>query len=203
MTDEMKQQAQTAEAEAEKNPDVASEETAKEEKPEVNTEAAEEEKKQPEAKEGEEKDPLSEANEKLDQTKDQLLRLMAEFDNYRKRTTKEKDQSFERGERCVVEAILPIIDNLERAIAANKEQDQNDPFFKGVQMTYDQLIKALGKIGVQQLDDLGKTFDPAFHEAMQRVEDENAGDDEIVAVFQKGYVMNGTLLRASLVKVAN
>jgi len=199
----MKQQAQTAEAEAEKNPDVASEESANEAMPEVKTEAAETNSEQTEPEKGEEKDPLEEANQKLDQTKDQLLRLMAEFDNYRKRTTKEKDQSFERGERNVVEAILPIIDNLERAIAANKDQDQNDPFFKGVQMTYDQLLKALGKIGVEQLDDLGKTFDPAFHEAMQRVEDENAGDDEIVAVFQKGYVMKGTLLRASLVKVAN
>ncbi len=212
MTDEMKQQAQKAEAEAEKNPEMAAEGTAEKSAQEAETVKAEAPEKEQceetkaeekQAEEAEVKDPLKEVNDKLEQTKDQLLRLMAEFDNYRKRTTKEKDQSFERGERCVVEAILPIIDNFERAIAANKDQDQNDPFFKGIQMTYDELIKALSKIGVQQLDDLGKTFDPAFHEAMQRVEDENAGDDEIVAVFRKGYVMNGTLLRASLVKVAN
>lgn len=147
------------------------------------------------------RDPLEEANEKFGQLKDQHLRLMAEFDNYRKRTTKEKEQSFERGQRNVVEAMLPVIDNLERAIAASKNED--DPFLKGVVMTYEQMMKTLNQMGVEQLQDVGKTFDPNFHEAMMRVEDENAGEDEIVAVLRKGYTMNGTLLRASLVKVAN
>lgn len=147
------------------------------------------------------KDPLEEAAEKFNQLKDQHLRLMAEFDNYRKRTTKEKEQSFERGQKSAVEAILPVVDNLERALASNKNEE--DPLLKGVQMTYDQMIKSLSMMGVEQLDDVGKTFDPNFHEAMMRVEDENAGEDEIVAVLRKGYTMNGTLLRASLVKVAN
>ncbi|MCF0135848.1 MAG: nucleotide exchange factor GrpE [Lachnospiraceae bacterium] len=142
-----------------------------------------------------------EAAEKYEQIKDQHLRLMAEFDNYRKRTTKEKEQSFERGQRCVVEAMLPVIDNLERAIAAGGREE--DPFAKGVQMTYDQMIKALNQMGVEQLEDVGKTFDPNFHEAMMRVDDENFKEDEIVAVLRKGYTMNGALLRASLVKVAN
>ncbi len=148
------------------------------------------------------KDPLEEATEKFNQLKDQHLRLMAEFDNYRKRTTKEKEQSFERGQRNAVEAVLPVIDNLERALMSSKNEE-DDPLLKGVQMTYDQLIKSLAQMGVEQLDDVGKTFDPNFHEAMMRVEDENAGEDEIVAVLRKGYTMNGTLLRASLVKVAN
>ena len=94
-----------------------------------------------------------------------------------------------------------MVDNLERALASNKNEE--DPLLKGVQMTYDQMIKSLSMMGVEQLDDVGKTFDPNFHEAMMRVEDENAGEDEIVAVLRKGYTMNGTLLRASLVKVAN
>lgn len=170
--------------------------------PEEINEAVQEENipEEAEAKPEEKKDPVQEANEKYEQIKDQHLRLMAEFDNYRKRTTKEKEQSFERGERNVVEAMLPIIDNLERALASGKDAD--DPFQKGVQMTYDQMIKALSLLGVEQLDDLGKTFDPNFHEAMMRAEVEGAAEDEIVAVLRKGYVMNGTLLRASLVKVA-
>lgn len=151
--------------------------------------------------EGTPKDPLEEANEKLAQTKDQLMRLMAEFDNYRKRTTKEKEMSFERGERNVVEAMLPVLDNFDLAIASYKDKD--DPHLKGIQMTYDLMIKALNGLGVTCMDSLGKTFDPNFHEAMQRVEDEEKGEDEIVAVFRKGYMMNDTVLRAALVKVAN
>ncbi len=139
--------------------------------------------------------------EELKRVKDQLLRTLAEFDNYRKRTTREKEQTFERGERFVVEAFLPVIDNLERAIASHK--DPEDPLLKGVQMTYDQMIAALKNLGVTQLDDLGKTFDPHFHDAMQHVDDESYGESEIVAVFRKGYVMNETVIRPSLVKVAN
>ena len=145
--------------------------------------------------------PENPDTEELKRVKDQLLRTLAEFDNYRKRTTREKEQTFERGERYVIEAFLPVIDNLERAIAAHK--DPEDPLFKGIQMTYDQMIQALSKLGVTQLDDMGKTFDPHFHDAMQHVDDEAYGESEIVAVFRKGYVMNETVIRPSLVKVAN
>ena len=143
----------------------------------------------------------AEAEAKVAQMKDQLLRTMAEFDNYRKRTTKEKEQIFNRGVSYVVEAILPVIDNFERALAAAKDREDN--FVKGVEMTYQQMLSALKNLGVEQMDSLGQTFDPYFHDAMQHVEDEQYGENEIVAVFQKGYMLNDQVIRPSLVKVAN
>ncbi len=143
----------------------------------------------------------AEAEAKMAQMKDQLLRTMAEFDNYRKRTTKEKEQIFNRGMSYVVEAILPVIDNFERALSAAKDRDDN--FVKGVEMTYNQMLSALKNLGVEQMDSLGQTFDPHFHDAMQHVEDEQYGENEIVEVFQKGYMLNDQVIRPSLVKVAN
>ena len=106
----------------------------------------------------------AEAEAKVAQMKDQLLRTMAEFDNYRKRTTKEKEQIFNRGVSYVVEAILPVIDNLERALSVAKDREDN--FVKGVEMTYNQMLSALKNLGVEQMDALGQTFDPHFHDAM-------------------------------------
>ena len=143
----------------------------------------------------------AEAEAKVAQMKDQLLRTMAEFDNYRKRTTKEKEQIFNRGVSYVVEAILPVIDNLERALSVAKDRDDN--FVKGVEMTYNQMISALKNLGVEQMNALGQTFDPHFHDAMQHIEDEQYGESEIVDVFQKGYMLNDVVIRPSLVKVAN
>ena len=138
---------------------------------------------------------------KLKDTQDRLLRNMAEFDNYRKRTTKEKSQSFDNGVKHIVENLLPVIDNLERALQAAKDPEDN--FVKGVQMTYDLFISTLEKLNVKQIDPLGETFDPHFHDAMQHVEDEEHGEDEVVQVFQKGYLIGDMLIRAALVKVAN
>ena len=171
-------------------------EMSAEEEQEVKEEQTEEE-QQPVEEEAKE----NEAEVKLAQMKDQLLRTMAEFDNYRKRTTKEKDQIFNRGVSYVVEAILPVIDNFERALAAAKDRDDN--FVKGVEMTYNQMLNALKNLGVEQMDALGKPFDPHFHDAMQHVEDEQYGENEVVEVFQKGYMLNDLVIRPSLVKVAN
>ena len=143
----------------------------------------------------------AEAEAKVAQMKDQLLRTMAEFDNYRKRTTKEKEQIFNRGVSYVVEAILPVIDNLERALSVAKDREDN--FVKGVEMTYNQMISALKNLGVEQMEALGQPFDPHFHDAMQHVEDDQYGENEIVEVFQKGYMLNDVVIRPSLVKVAN
>ena len=123
----------------------------------------------------------AEAEAKVAQMKDQLLRTMAEFDNYRKRTTKEKEQIFNRGVSYVVEAILPVIDNLERALSVAKDREDN--FVKGVEMTYNQMLSALKNLGVEQMDALGQTFDPHFHDAMQHIEDEQYGENEIVVGF--------------------
>jgi molecular chaperone GrpE len=142
-----------------------------------------------------------EAEAKVKDLQDRLLRNMAEFDNYRKRTTREKAQSFDNGVKHIVEDLLPVIDNLERALGA--AQDPEDSFVKGVQMTHDQLLAMLEKSGIKQIDPLGETFDPHFHEAMQHIDDESFGESEVAAVFQKGYLMGDSLIRAALVKVAN
>ena len=138
---------------------------------------------QSEAAEKEPQEAEDDAEAKLAQMKDQWLRTMAEFDNYRKRTTKEKEQIFNRGVSYVVEAILPVIDNFERALAA--AGDREDAFVKGVEMTYNQMLGALKNLGVEQMDALGQTFDPHFHDAMQHVEDKQYGESEIVEVFKK------------------
>ena len=156
---------------------------------------------QSEAAEKESQEAEDDAEAKLAQMKDQWLRTMAEFDNYRKRTTKEKEQIFNRGVSYVVEAILPVIDNFERALAA--AGDREDAFVKGVEMTYNQMLGALKNLGVEQMDALGQTFDPHFHDAMQHVEDKQYGESEIVEVFQKGYMLGEVVIRPSLVKVAN
>ena len=171
---------------------------------EILNEAENEVKEEVEAAEDAQEEEVSkeaEAEAKMAQMKDQLLRTMAEFDNYRKRTTKEKEQIFNRGMSYVVEAILPVIDNFERALSAAKDRDDN--FVKGVEMTYNQMLSALKNLGVEQMDSLGQTFDPHFHDAMQHVEDEQYGENEIVEVFQKGYMLNDQVIRPSLVKVAN
>lgn len=171
---------------------------------EILNEAENEVKEEVEAAEDAQAEEVSkedEAEAKMAQMKDQLLRTMAEFDNYRKRTTKEKEQIFNRGMSYVVEAILPVIDNFERALSAAKDRDDN--FVKGVEMTYNQMLSALKNLGVEQMDSLGQTFDPHFHDAMQHVEDEQYGENEIVEVFQKGYMLNDQVIRPSLVKVAN
>lgn len=161
--------------------------------------SAEEAAKAPE--EAEHKNPLEELTGKVQELTDRLLRNMAEFDNYRKRTTKEKSQSFELGVRHAVEAILPVMDNFERALGSAANQE--DPLYKGLQMTYDQMLQALKSLGVTPIEDLGCTFDPHIHEAMQHIEDEAFGEQEVVEVYRKGYRLGGTLIRASLVKVAN
>ena len=168
---------------------------------EVEPEVQEETELQEDVQQPEETSKEDEAEAKVAQMKDQLLRTMAEFDNYRKRTTKEKEQIFNRGVSYVVEAILPVIDNFERALAAAKDRDDN--FVKGVEMTYQQMLSALKNLGVEQMDSVGQTFDPHFHDAMQHIEDEKYGENEIVEVFQKGYMLNDQVIRPSLVKVAN
>lgn len=140
--------------------------------------------------------------EKLKELQDQLLRTMAEFDNYRKRTIREKSQSFDLGSRHVIEQILPVLDNFERALLSFGESE--DESHRGVRMIYEQLLAVLKNLGCEPMTDIvGKTFDPHFHDAMMHVEDDQYGEGEIVAVLQTGYVMKDTVIRPSLVSVAN
>ncbi len=157
-----------------------------------------EESKTEEAGTEENENPLE---KELDDTKQQLLRVTAEYANFRKRSEKEKNESFSFAISKAVSEILPAIDNLERAIS--NEQGDYEGLKKGVEMTYDGLINALEKLGVKAYGESGDSFDPNFHNAVMHIEDEELESNVIVDVFQKGYKINDKVVRPAMVKTAN
>lgn len=144
---------------------------------------------------------LDKLQKELDETKEQMMRVAAEYANYRTRTAKEKESAFSNAKCTVVGEFITVADNLERAVASG----QSDPesLHKGLTMTYDGLQAALKKLGVEAYGENGDTFDPNLHNAVMHVEDEQYGDGEIVDVFQKGYKINDKIIRPAMVKVAN
>lgn len=142
-------------------------------------------------------------DEKIEELTDRLTRQMAEFDNFRKRTEKEKSQMYEIGAKDIIEKILPVVDNFERGLDAVKEEDKEDPFIQGMEMVYKQLMTVLGELGVKPIEAVGKEFDPNLHNAVMHVEDENFGENIIAEEFQKGYMYRDSVVRHSMVKVAN
>ena len=136
----------------------------------------------------------------MEELTDRLKRNMAEFDNFRKRTEKEKASMYVIGARDIVEKILPVVDNFERGLA---QAPEDDAFADGMKMIYKQLMTALDEMGVKEIEAKGKEFDPNLHNAVMHVEDENAGTNEVVEVFQKGYTYKDFVVRHSMVKVAN
>ena len=132
-----------------------------------------------------------------------MQRQMAEFDNFRKRTEKEKSAMFEMGAKSVIEKILPTIDNFERGLAGIPEDKKSDPFVDGMDKVYRQMLSTLEGLGVKPIEAVGKEFDPNFHNAVMHVEEEEAGENIVVEEFQKGYTYHDTVVRHSMVKVAN
>ena len=152
----------------------------------------------------EEKDPLTEAQEKLAETEDKYLRLYAEFENYKKRTQKEKDARYADAVIDAVAEILPVLDNLDRALAAEVTSEDAKSFKEGVEMTKKQMIDSLLKLGVTEIEALGKEFNPNLHNAVMHVDDENVGENIVVEEFMKGYIYKeDRVVRYSMVKVAN
>lgn len=141
--------------------------------------------------------------EQLNELNDKVVRQMAEFDNYRKRTEKEKQAMFETGAKSVIEKLLPVVDNFERGLAALDEGADRTPFEEGVLMTYKQLMTELEKLEVKPLDAVGKEFDPNLHNAVMHVDDESLGENIVVEELQKGYTYRDSVVRHSMVKVAN
>ena len=139
-------------------------------------------------------------DEKIEELTDRLTRQMAEFDNFRKRTEKEKSQMYEIGAKDIIEKILPVVDNFERGIAAVPEEEKSNPFAEGMEKIYKQLMTTLEEIGVKPI---GQDFDPDFHNAVMHVEDEEVGENIITEEFQKGYLYRDSVVRHSMVKVAN
>ena len=146
------------------------------------------------------KDPK---DEKIDELNDKLRRSMAEFDNYRKRTDKEKSAMYEIGAKDVIEKILPIVDNFERGLNTIPEDAKGTAFAEGMEKIYKQFVKTLDDLGVKPIEAVGKPFDPNFHNAVMHVEDENFGENIVAEEFQKGYTYRDSVVRHSMVKVAN
>lgn len=142
-------------------------------------------------------------DEQIEELNDRLKRNMAEFDNFRKRTEKEKTAMFEVGAKSVIEKILPVVDNFERGLATVPAEEKDAPFVQGMDKTYKQLMKMLEDMEVVPIETIGKEFDPVYHNAVMHVDDENAGDNVVVEEFQKGYTYRGSVVRFSMVKVAN
>lgn len=128
---------------------------------------------------------------------------MAEFDNYRKRTDKEKAAMFEVGAKSVIEKVLPVVDNFERGLAAVPEDQKGSPFAEGMEKIYKQLMTVLEELEVKPIEALGKEFDPNLHNAVMHIEDEELGENVIAEEFQKGYTYRDGVVRHSMVKVAN
>ena len=153
---------------------------------------------------GKKKDKKDKQIEDLTAQLDDLRkRNLAEFENFRKRTEKEKSTMFDMGAKSVVEKLLPIIDNFERGFAGLSEEQMSDPFVSGMDMVYKQLVKALADMGVEPIEAVGKPFDPNLHNAVMHVEDENLGENTVAQEFQKGYIYHGSVVRHSMVQVAN
>ena len=166
------------------------------------TENQEAETRENEAKEAKDakKDPK---DAQIEELQDRLKRQMAEFDNFRKRTEKEKAAMYEIGAKDIIEKILPVLDNFERGLAAVPEDEKGSSFAEGIEKIYKQFVKTLEDAGVESIEAVGKQFDPNLHNAVMHVEDEEAGENIVVEEFLKGYMYKGSVVRHSMVKVAN
>ena len=180
----------------------------------VNTEEAAEtsEDNAPEGKESANEEAEEAASEKdprdvkIEELNDKYMRLMAEFENFRKRTDKEKEQMFETGAKSVIEKVLPVIDNFERALdmaGPEKESEaEADPFMDGMRKVYKQLMDELDKIGVKPIKAVGQEFNPEFHNAVMQVDSEEYDSGMVAQEMQKGYMYNDSVVRHSMVGVA-
>ena len=138
----------------------------------------------------------------IEELNDKYMRTFAEFDNFRKRTEKEKAAMFEVGAKSIVEKILPIVDSFERGLATVSEEQKEEPFVSGMDKVYKQLMTTLEEAGVKPIEALNQEFNPDFHNAVMHIEDENIGENIVVEEFQKGYMYREGVVRHSMVKVA-
>ena len=154
----------------------------------------------PEAPEPPKADPAEALKKTLAEKEDQYLRLAAEYDNFRRRSAKEKSDAYSKAKADAALAFLPVYDNLERAL---KQGSQDEAFVKGVEMTMTQLLSVLEGLGIKPIDALGKPFDPNFHNAVMHIEDEALGENVVAQVFQTGFIMGEKVIRFAMVQVAN
>ncbi len=195
--DKLNEEQEKAEAEA-----TPAEESAPAEETKAADRKSEKKDKRQEKKDAKKKDSekLEELVQENAELNDKYLRLCAEYDNFRRRSQKEKDGIFGDTKASTVTAFLPVYDNLERAL---KQGTEDEAYRKGVEMIMTQFCTTLEKLGVTPIECLGEKFDPALHNAVMHVEDEEKGENEIVEVFQKGFMLGDKVIRFAMVKVAN
>lgn len=174
-------------------------ESAVEQESTAESEAAKEEGKSKKSKKADKKN--DKLQEKIDELEDRVKRQMAEFENFRKRTEKEKGMMFETGAKSVIEKILPVVDNFERGLATIPEEDKGAPFAEGMNMVYRQLLTELEKLEVKPIEAVGKEFNPDFHNAVMQVESEEYESGVVAQELLKGYTYRDTVVRHSMVAV--
>lgn len=183
---------ETTETAEDKNEETSKEEASGEETPKK------------EKKFGRKKDKAVEKlEEKVKELEDMRVRQLAEFENFRKRSEKEKSQMFEVGAKSVIEKILPVMDNFERGLQGVPEEEKDAPFVKGVEMVYKQMLTAFEEMGVKPIEAVGKEFDPNLHNAVMAVDDDSLESGTVAEEMQKGYMYKESVVRHSMVKVAN
>ena len=148
-------------------------------------------------------DEKAELEKKANDYLDRYQRTLAEFDNFRKRTMKEKASMYDDGVRDSVLKLIPVVDNFERAVSAVSEEEKESGLYKGIEMVLKQFTEILTSLGVQEIEAEGKAFDPNLHNAVMHIEDENFGENEVAAVLQKGYICKDKFIIPSMVQVAN
>ena len=149
------------------------------------------------------KEKKDKKDEQIEELTDKVKRQMAEFENFRKRTEKEKSQMYDMGVKSIIEKILPVIDNFERGLAAVPEEEKENAFVDGMDKVYKQMLASLTEAGIEPIEAVGQEFDPNFHNAVMHIEDEELGENIVAEEFQKGYKYHETVIRHSMVKVAN
>ena len=184
--DMVKEAVEEAKKEAEASKDEAEEAKTEEVSEEQEAETEDQTEEKASKKFFGKKDKKDKKDEKIEELTDRLTRQMAEFDNFRKRTEKEKSQMYEVGAKDIIEKILPVVDNFERGLDAVKEEDKEDPFVQGMEKVYKHLLTTLEGIEVKPIEAVGQPFDPNFHNAVMHVEDENFGENIVAEEFQKG-----------------
>ena len=180
----------------EENAEEVTEAEKTEQKPDNKTEEADK-------KNSKKKDKKDKKDQQIEELTDKYRRTMAEFDNFRKRTEKEKASMYEIGARDIIEKILPVVDNFERGLNAIPEDEKTGAVAEGMDKIYKQLTKVLEDAGVKEIEACGAEFDPNFHNAVMHVEDDSLGENVVAEVLQKGYTYRDTVVRHSMVKVAN
>ena len=191
---------ETAEEIMDEAVEEAMDETEAEEAAEETPDPGNEEEPEPKAPAGGKEKALS---DKVASLEDKVKRQMAEFDNFRKRTAKEKEQMFSMGEKSVIEKMLPVVDNFERGLAAVPENEKDSAIVSGMEMVYKQLMKQLEDLGVKPIEAVGKEFDPNFHNAVMQVESDEFETGIVAQEFQKGYTYHDMVIRHSMVGVVS